>query len=256
MSFSLLPALADTLPTPENHPSPENWEKLLEQGQYERVIEWLQNQPPRFESYYNLGSAYFQMDQYGIAAAYFQMAKSLNPFDVDARYNYELAYKKAAEQLGAERMDPGSNAFEKIADLLPLRTLLAPLSALAVVIFLFWLRLYLETPPPRRPWQKPSFYLAQVALMGPLFLLGVQKYAAHHPAGICTQQSIVRSGPGERFLEMGEVVQGMKVRLLGPIREDGEQNPWIQVRFGAEQIGWIPKNALLLLQPQSSRQES
>ncbi len=50
------------------------------------------------DAYYNMGSSFFRNDRYAEAITAYQKSLELNPDDVEAKYNLELARKKLKEQ--------------------------------------------------------------------------------------------------------------------------------------------------------------
>lgn len=78
---------------------------LHQEGNYEEAIERLQSAlstiDPQVEAsaHYNLGNTYFRMQDYQRAISSYQDALNLNPDDMDAKYNLELARKMLKEQI-------------------------------------------------------------------------------------------------------------------------------------------------------------
>ncbi len=50
------------------------------------------------QAYYNLGNTYFQLQDYQKAAAFYRKALQLNPRDMDAKHNLELALRKLKQK--------------------------------------------------------------------------------------------------------------------------------------------------------------
>jgi tetratricopeptide (TPR) repeat protein len=83
----------NTLYRQGNLPSAEDQTK-----QAARTAERTENQELAQHSYYNLGNNYFQAQKFEDAIEAYKEALRLNPGDVDAKYNLELALKMLQEQ--------------------------------------------------------------------------------------------------------------------------------------------------------------
>ncbi|SYZ73982.1 BatB protein (fragment) [Candidatus Zixiibacteriota bacterium] len=82
---------------------------LYKEGKYEEATDRLQKsfvtQDIKYEAmaHYNLGDVYFKAGDYQNAIKSFQKSLELNPDDIDAKYNLELARKRLKEQLKPEQ---------------------------------------------------------------------------------------------------------------------------------------------------------
>jgi hypothetical protein len=58
----------------------------------------------------------------------------------------------------------------------------------------------------------------------------------------------IRSGPGLQFVEIGHTIAGSKLHLVQPDKTSGTpEEPWSQVRFARDGIGWVRTASLLPL---------
>lgn len=84
---------------------------LYEQGKYEEAVERFGKSKSSAEvnlevqANYNLGNTYFKMGDYQNAIKNFEDALKLNPDDMDAKFNLELARKMLKEQMKPENKD-------------------------------------------------------------------------------------------------------------------------------------------------------
>lgn len=84
---------------------------LYEAGNYEEAVEQLQRSintlDPKLEAsaQYNLGNTYFRMQDYQKAIASYQEALTLNPDDMDSKFNLELSRKMLKEQIKPEQQN-------------------------------------------------------------------------------------------------------------------------------------------------------
>ena len=84
---------------------------LYEQGKYEEAVERFgkskNSESVALESQanYNLGNTYYKMGDYQNAIKNYEDALKLNPDDMDAKFNLELARKMLKEQMKPEQQD-------------------------------------------------------------------------------------------------------------------------------------------------------
>ena len=81
---------------------------LYKEQKYEEAVDRLQKSLAtddvlqQAQAYYNLGNVHFRMDDYQQAIQNYQNSLELNPDDIDAKYNLELARKMLKEQMKPE----------------------------------------------------------------------------------------------------------------------------------------------------------
>ncbi len=85
---------------------------LYKEGKYEEALEKLQsslrtdNITHEALAHYNVGNGYFRTGDYQAAIQAYQKSLELNPDDLDAKYNLELARIRLKEQLQKQEQDP------------------------------------------------------------------------------------------------------------------------------------------------------
>jgi tetratricopeptide (TPR) repeat protein len=225
----------------------QNVRSLYDSGKFPEALQALKNAPSADASYYyNLGNIYYRLGQVGLAVANLEVANRKRPRDSDIQNNLKVAKTALAKTLGEDRVDPASSWLETVADTAPLDEirLIIGLSALLVAMFLVYA--YLRERNLRKTLLRPiSIVLLTIfALSGSLYL--AQRLASSNPPAISTEQQIIRSGPGEQFVELGRVEAGVRLRLLGPSIQTG-QDLWRQVRYARDGLGWAKASSLLPL---------
>ncbi|PKK84799.1 MAG: hypothetical protein CVT49_01195 [candidate division Zixibacteria bacterium HGW-Zixibacteria-1] len=84
---------------------------LCNEQKYEEAVDKLQkslvtdNVENEALAHYNLGNVYYKMGDYQNAIMSFQRSLEINPDDIDAKYNLELARKMLKEQMKPEQQD-------------------------------------------------------------------------------------------------------------------------------------------------------
>ncbi|UCC43220.1 MAG: tetratricopeptide repeat protein [Candidatus Zixiibacteriota bacterium] len=84
---------------------------LFQQGKYEEAVEKLNralattNISLEGQAHYNLGNTYYRMGDYQNAIASYERALNIDPNDIDAKYNLELARRMLKENLQPEQQE-------------------------------------------------------------------------------------------------------------------------------------------------------
>lgn len=252
---------AESTPTPETR-----WQEakaVYDAGRLEDALRLYQGEPVETASYfYNIGTLLQQLGRSGQAVAYLEKANRLSPHDSEIRHNLSIARATLGQLIGNDRLDPASTWNETLADQISLEDVRGALGIMVLLLSLAWIRAYLKTRSLKRTFLNP---LALVPFLGVILAAGLyvtQRIAEGHPPAVCIERQVVRSGPGDHFLELYQVEAGTKLRLLGPTSAGTTQSPipspsgtpsgspsaswWYQVRYGAG-IGWVRASSLLLL---------
>lgn len=232
---------------------------LYDAGRTEEAASFLERNPPEQpnrspEYFFNLGTSYYRLGQFGKAVAYLEKAHSIRPDDPDTRKNLELARSKLARVLGSEeRLDPAASWIEKYSELAARPEIRAASGVFWLVLLVRAWREYLRSNRSLHALLKsPGGSMTFVAL----FLLAGLALAGTLPSGrsaaICLERVTIRSGPGSGFLEMGAAEVGVKLRVLGPSAQSANSPPdtpavWRQVRYAHDSVGWVPDSSLLML---------
>ena len=248
---------------PESHSAWGEWDEAHQsetQGKWDDAIKALQAHPhPEEASYfYNLGVLTYRTGNLGAAVGYFEKANRIRPHDPDIQANLRIARKAVSQTLGSgQELDNASTWVESLSDHMPMDELRGTLGLLAFIMTLMWTRSFMKTHQLRKTFVQSSGIVGLLAFGLTASLYAAQRSAQAHPPAVSLQGQVIRSGPGNQFLEIGKLKPGMTVRLLGPVsaamlandpasKADGTET-WHQVRFTEDEMGWVPTSSLLLL---------
>lgn len=205
--------------------------------------------------YYNLGTLYLRLQNFGKAVAYLEKAQSLSPHDTDIQFNLKAAQVALGHRIGPDHLDLSSNWSETVADRVSLDEVRGAIGVFGLILVAFWTRSYRRNRRILRTLLAPS---GIVGLIGFGLIVGLyftERMAL--PSAVALEKATIRSGPGEKFTELGQLQPGVKIRLTGveapASAESGASGNsaaiWKQVRYSADGIGWTPAPSLLLLSP-------
>jgi hypothetical protein len=225
------------------------------EGKFAEALTELEQSPEAAQKsyayYLNRGLIHHALNQDALAVAYLSKAKVLDDYggrDVDA----PLAEATAGlvKWLGLSRLDATSYGWETLGDLLPLEVIFfgfGILSILSWLIFFFF-------PKGRGFFARSGL----VALLLAIVFGGWSFWNEKHPLVIVTESRLVKSGPGESYLDRGSVEPGMKLRMVGGMTENTgaagtPPKRWWKVRFNEHHdLGYLPVRSGLLLTDESN----
>jgi tetratricopeptide (TPR) repeat protein len=195
------------------------------------------------EVYYNLGNAYFKLNQVGPAILNYEKARKLAPGDEDIEHNLELASQRAVDKIEAvpqlfiEEWKTGlRSAFtEKGWSWLTITGFCLVLLATAFVI------------AGRTVRQRQYAFLTGLLFLICTvisFVLARQQYDAiahESDAIVMTATVTVKGSPADNGTKLFVIHEGAKVHI-----EDTEGS-WVEIKLANGNVGWIPASALAFI---------
>jgi tetratricopeptide (TPR) repeat protein len=198
--------------------------------------------------YYNVGTTYYRLGNYGLAVANLEKANRIRPHHPDIQANLAIARQSLGQKIGYDLLDPASFWIEQLADQVEFDEVRATLGFLLLGLFLIWIRSYSKTHQINKVFFHPAAYLGTFAVGITFGVYLMRLWANTHPCAVLVEAQVIRSGPGEHFQQLKEVELGSKLRVLGPISTPEEtQDLWNQVRYSTDGIGWVKSKSLLVL---------
>ena len=204
--------------------------------------------------YLNRGLIHHALNQAPLAVAYLSKAKALSKDASEVDAPLADATDGLVKWLGVSRLDSTSYSFETAGDFLPLDALFLGVSLLSI---LTWFGFFLVARARPFLMRVGFFTLGFAGFFGAWATWNEQ-----HPLVILTESRLVKSGPGETFLDRGSVEPGMKLRIVGVESgssgsSQGSSERWWKVRFNdRHDIGFIPERSGLLLNDESNTPET
>jgi len=207
--------------------------KFYEAGDYNKAIEIYETLIKEFNIqssviYYNLGNAYYRINQIGKAILNYERAIKLNPRDEDIHYN--LKYVKSL----IKDIEP-ENIFQKLYRLLKVNELKVLLTISNTILFVF-LGIYIT--------KKDTISRKLSILFGFIFVIFLfwtilRISDENKKFGIVISTTVIRSGPGEDYTPIVTTPEGKKLEILS------EQESWYGVAVSFETSSEIENTAQL-----------
>ena len=210
---------------------------------------FMQNPSGDASYYYNLGTINFKLGHYGLAVAYLEKANRQRPHDPDIQFNLNLAKGSLGQAIGTDHLDPASTWVEAAADRVPLDEIRGIIGLMGFILAVFWSQRYLKTRRLDETLLRPAGLISLFALLMMVGVYSAQRLAQSHPPAVSLDSLIIRSGPGDQYLELSRAQPGMKLRVLGPVANssNSKDEVWRQIRYTPEEVGWVRASSLLLL---------
>jgi tetratricopeptide (TPR) repeat protein len=228
---------------------------LYKEGKFAEALTALEQSPEAAQKsytyYLNRGIVHHALNQDPLAVAYLSKAKAMDPDSTEVDGPLNEATAGLAKWMGVQRLDATSYGIETLGEKLPLDAAFFLFAAISVVS---WFGFFLAKK--RRGFFTRLGFTTLVLTA----LFGLWSYwLEQHPLVITTEARMVKSGPGESFLDRGNVDPGMKLRVVGQMFESSQtEKPerWWKVRFNdRSELGFIPERSGLLLTDESNTPE-
>ncbi len=199
---------------------------------YEEILE---NEGVAPELYYNLGNAYFRLNELAKSILNYERALRLSPQYADAKHNLEFANMKVIDHV--ELMD---TFFLKkwISALMKLQSSNAWFIT-AVFFFVFaMVSLLIFIFGGTKFFRKASFYIGVVCLIISITSVtfsGIRKVRMlNHQDGIIISGVVVIKGAPDRSgTDLFQLHEGTKVSVVSALGD------WYEIKLGSGSIGWV-----------------
>ena len=222
-------------------------EHLFEKGkdhyknqEYQKAINaWkgiLQNEEVSAELYYNLGNAYYRLNQIGPSIYYYEKALQLAPNDADIKNNLAFAENARIDAIEPLPKSVFTSWYENLTSIFTFDGW-AILSVSCAIGFaaLFLLYYFSYTEKKKRLFFASSMVVA-LLLIGAttMAFLTYNDYTEDQPAIIFANELEVKSEPSLGSSSVFKLHEGTKVQIIAQDRE------WVRIELADGKDGWVP----------------
>lgn len=193
---------------------------------------------------YNLGCAYYRIDDIAHSVLWFERALKLNPSDRDILTNLEMVRTKTIDKIIPQHEFILFTYFRIMTSWFSLRTwtilaLLGFVLMLASMLF-FWAS---DSVLVRKLTFSSAIILLLISILANVCAMQQRNFKQTHTSGIITVPAVtVKSTPADNGNDLFVLHEGSKVEI-----HDNSLKEWCEVSIADGKIGWIPKKAFDLI---------
>ena len=210
--------------------SDDNFDQAIEM--YQKVIE---NGYESTELYFNLGNAYFKLNDIPSAILYYEKARKLDPLDEDILFNLQIANNRIVDKIETVP----DIFYQRWWNMLVYSLTVEQWGLISLISFALIFIMLLFFLLSNMFWlKKISFWMGLIFILisGTSYLLANQKYNSFkkdHQAIVFTPTVTVKSSPSETGIDLFVIHEGTKVLITDHI------GIWYEVEIANGSVGWI-----------------
>ena len=237
--FMVISLTSYLLPLTSNAATKAQADSAYQQEQYQQAAHIYEQLLKRGESadlYYNLGNAYYRMDDITHAVLAYERALLLSPGDADVRFNLQMARSKTIDKIVPESEMFFVTWYRSLVRLMSVdawgRTAIVSLlcALLLVLVYLFAQRIWLR---------KVGFFggllFVVVFLAANVFGFQQQQSLLHRTGAIIMHSAVpVKSTPSKNGTDLFILHEGTRVNII-----DDTMKGWREIRVADGKSGWI-----------------
>ncbi len=193
------------------------------------------------EIYYNLGNAYYRIDNVPKALLYYEKASKMAPMNDDILHNIDIVQAKTIDKLPVESEIFFVQWYRYIQSFMTIDGW-AHISIISLVLalVLFLAYLFLNNVFIRRSAFYSSVVLLALFILGNLFAWQRKSLLDSHDAAIVMSNAVsVKTSPTLKATDACVIHEGTKVRIT-----DNDMKDWLGIRLSDGREGWIPSRAV------------
>ena len=219
-------------------------DQMYQKGNYKQAVKGYENLLKEKESaalFYNLGNAYYRLDDIPHAVLAYERAQRLAPSNDDIRFNLQLAQSKTIDNLTPEPEMFFVTWYKSFVSIVSI-DVWAYLSLICLLICLLGLILYLfiESDIVRRILRMvlPLFFIC--FLLGTTLAIQQSLFLNSHDRGVIMSSSAVaRKTPDQNSAEVFILHEGSKVKIT-----DDSMGKWTEIELNDGRRGWIQSSRI------------
>ena len=217
------------------------------QGHYQQAVkdyEALLKKGVSTDLYYNLGNAYYRMDEMPRAVLNYERALLLSPGDADVRFNLQMARSKTVDKITPESEMFFVTWYHSLINLTSVDGW-AQMALIALAVAIVLALLYLFASPV---WMRKVGFFGALAMLvlfvAANFFAYAQKQSFVRRSGaiIMAPAVTVKSTPAEQGTDLFILHEGTRVDIT-----DGTMRQWKRIRLADGKEGWIETSQIEII---------
>ena len=230
LTFLPLPAAAVTKAAADEAYRQEKYQEAARQ--YEQLLE----KGVSADLYYNLGNAYYRMDNITKAVLNYERALLLSPGDKDIRFNLQMARSKTIDKITPESEMFFVMWYRSCVNLMSVDAW-AVLALVSLVLVIILSLIYLFSNPVwlRKVGFFGGFLMLFLFLVSNLFAWEQKRVLQNRTGAIVIKSAVnVKSTPSAGGTDLFILHEGTKVTIT-----DSSMRDWIEIRVADGKTGWL-----------------
>ena len=215
--------------------------------QYDKAIqlyEKLAKKTSDYKVYYNLGCAYYRIDNIAKSVLWLERASRLNPSDEDVQFNLTLVRNKTIDKITPKHEMIIVSVFKNVVNMMSLEKWSIVNISLFILTFVFISLFFFSNVLSLR---KVGLFMSALCIvlcvMGNICAYQQRSISMNHINGIVMSPAVtVKSTPTESGSDLFVIHEGTRVEI-----RDSSMKEWLEIQIADGKIGWIPKNSLELI---------
>ena len=204
----------------------------------------LAEQNPTTDVCYNLGCAYYRIDDIAHSILWFERALKQNPSDKEVLFNLEMARTKTIDKIIPQHEFILFTYFHRVTNWFSLRVWttigLLSFALMLVCLLVFWASGSVTT---RKLTFSSAVVLLLFTILSNVCAMQQRNFKQTHTSGIITTPAVtVKSTPADNGNDLFVLHEGSKVEIL-----DNSLKEWCEVSIADGKVGWIPKKTFDLI---------
>ncbi len=217
---------------------------FYDEGLYHDAIEkYKQVLDDGYESaglYYNLGNAYYRLNEYAAAILFYEKAKKLDPDNEDIICNLKIVNSKIPDKIKSVPQLFFKRWWNRIYNMFTADVWAKIAIGLFVITLILAATFFLSR---QKRTKKISFWFGMLMLILTIFgfVMASQKYyytRADNEAIIFTPTLTVKSAPNANSVDLFVIHEGTKVEITDEVGD------WYEIKIANGSIGWLPKSSV------------
>jgi len=216
-------------------------------GEYQKAVdsylEIIENGQHSAELYYNLGNAYYKLNEIAPSIYYYEKALLIKPNDKEIKNNLGYAQNMTLDAIDSMPTTGLSKIYNSIIGSLSFdQWAYVSIIFMLLFIFLYIAFYYFDYTSRKRLAFIFSIISLLIMITSVVFaFLQYNKFKADQPAIVFAKEASVKAEPNKRGLEAFALHEGTKVNVLE------ELNDWKKIRISDGTTGWIPSEDIKTL---------
>lgn len=184
--------------------------------------------------YYNLGNAYFRINELGKAILNYERALRIDANDKDAKFNLQIAQSNIADKIPQDEVPFYKNWWNSFASLFSKDAwgVIGVITFIGMLVALFFMFFRNHSRVTSLGIAIPCFVITVLANLSAYSLDSSDGLAE---AIVMDEMVIIRSSPNDSGTELTEIHEGLKVNVVDEVKD------WVKIEAdnGNRVVGWV-----------------